>query len=515
MQPKSLTLCLLFFGLAGALVAAGCRPAPLNRGAPPPPYQGTVVRVACPGEPAESVVRSHSRAWAARQGARVKVLPYDPDRGPEGAAGADAWVIRPAELPRWAAAGRLQPLPETLTRADSPYQWRNLLPQYREQLLRWDGADYGLPLLGESPLCCYRADLFADPKHQRGFAQQFGHDHPGRGLKAPVTWEHFADIAQYFHEHTTTGRPAPSLPPLPADDGDLSREFFTIAAGTARRAVPVVESADRASQPDEVFSFYYDLKTGQPRIDSPGFVYALRLLQRLQAYRPAAPSPRPAAAFADAGEGRPQTVLCLADSSWLLKFQQDPALRNRFGICPMPGGGRYFAFDTGTEHRTPEGNHVPYLGAGGWLLVVPKTSAQPEAAFDLLADLSGPETSNQIALEPLQPGWGGGPVRYPQLKRERWDAFDLDATRTAELKEALHQTLLHPRLKNPVLCLRTPDEAVHQAELVKELRRALTAGKGAAAALKAVATAWRKRDEERGMARHKEEYRISLGLLPR
>jgi multiple sugar transport system substrate-binding protein len=469
-----------------------------------------VVRVACPGEPAESVVRDHSRAWAARQGARVEVVHYDPARGPEGAAEADVWVIRTAELARWAAAGKLQPLPEAIPQPDSPYQWRNLLPYYREQLLRWDRSDYALPLLGESPLCCYRADLFADPKHQKGFAQQFR-----RGLKAPATWEQLADIAQYFHDHTPTGKPAPSLPPLPADYGDLCREFFTVAAGFARRAVPVEEAADRASQLDEVFSFYYDLKTGRPRIDSPGFVYALRLLQRLQAYRPAQPAPRPAAAFAEAGEGRPQTVLCLADTSWLLAFQQSPAVRNKFAICPMPGGGRYFAFDTGTEHQTPDGNHVPYLGAGAWLMVVPKGSAQAEAGFDLLADLSGPETSNQVVLEPLRPGWGGGPFRYTQLKRERWDAFDLDPARTTELKTALEQTLLHPRVKNPVLCLRTPDEAAHQADLVKELRLALTGGKDATEALKAVAAAWLKRDGERGLTKHKEEYRISLGLLPR
>src|SRR5262249_46248118 len=149
---------------------------------------GAVVRVACPGEPAESVVRTHSRAWAARQGAQVEVLRYDPAKGPEAAPGADVWVIRPAELARW-AAGLLLPLPEMVTQPDSPFQWRGLLPQYREQLLRWDGTDHAVPLLGESPLCCYRADLFADPKHRKGFAQQFGREHPGRGLKAPATWE--------------------------------------------------------------------------------------------------------------------------------------------------------------------------------------------------------------------------------------------------------------------------------------------------------------------------------------
>jgi ABC-type glycerol-3-phosphate transport system substrate-binding protein len=257
---------------------------------------------------------------------------------------------------------------------------------------------------------------------------------------------------------------------------------------------------------DEVFSFHYDLQSGAPRIDQPGFVYALTLLQRLQPYRPAGTSATPAEAFRD---GR--AVLCLTDASWLPVFQQKPDLRDKFGICRMPGGGCYFDYRTGTRHPAAS-NRVPYLGSSGWLALVPGTAPHAEAAFALLADLSGPERSAQVSLEPR---WGGGPLRDDQLNRERWDAFDLDGTRTAALKETLQQTLLHRQMKNPVLCLRIPDQAAHRAALVKEVRAALAGQATPEQALKAAARRWSDLDRARGMEAHRADYRISLGLLPR
>src|SRR5262245_5909599 len=73
------------------------------------PHDGRTVRVACPGDPSAAVVGRYSRAWAARAGAAVKVVPCD---GEAGRPDADVWVIAPAELPRRAARGELRPVPE-------------------------------------------------------------------------------------------------------------------------------------------------------------------------------------------------------------------------------------------------------------------------------------------------------------------------------------------------------------------------------------------------------------------
>jgi ABC-type glycerol-3-phosphate transport system substrate-binding protein len=496
-QPKSSCLAPLF----AALLAAGCRQEPTPT-APARPHQGALLRVACPGGPAAAVVETHARGWAARAGARVEVLRYDRPAGPGTVEAADVWVLRPAELPHWAAAGRLLPVPQPYTAREGPYGWRDLLPLYREQLLLWDRAAVGLPLLGEAPVCCYRTDLLEDAAHRKAFRQKNGWD-----LSPPRTWEEYAAVAEYFREHGPGGKAGPSLPPLPADEGGLDRLFYTMAAGYARRAIPADE--DTSGRTAETFSFHYDLDTGRPRIDTPGFVYALRLLQRMQRCRPEGAGV-PAETFR---AGR--AVLCVTDASWLPAFQKSAAVRDKFSVCPMPGGGRYFEFGSGKEvvvwdAQRRAANRVPYLGADGWLAVVPRGSAHPEAAFALLAHLSGPEASNEIVLEPR---FGGGPIRAPQLNRQRWDAFDLAPGPTAALREALLETLLHRGVKDPALVLRIPEQASHRAALVEKLRPALTAGGGPEAALKEAARLWSELDKAKGPSAMKAEYRLSVGLL--
>src|SRR5262249_12601258 len=100
-------------------------------------------------------------------------------------------------------------------------------------------------------------------------------------------------------------------------------------------------------------------------------------------------------------------------------------------------------------------------------------------------------------------------------ERARWDSFDLDARRTAALREALRQTLQHRGLRNPTFRLRTPDEAARRAALLGAVRAALKdPGADPAAALAAVAKQWAELDRAQGEAAHLAAYRVSLGLLP-
>jgi multiple sugar transport system substrate-binding protein len=502
MQPKSRPARRLFSVLSAALLLAGCRPATPAIEVPTAPYHGIELRIACPGEGTAVLLGSHGRTWAHKQGAKVEVLRYDPAAGPSSAGPADVWVIAPADLPRWAADGRLTPIPESYLRRDHPYAWTDLLPVYREQLAEWEHTSYGLPLVGESPVGCYRSDLLGDASHRAAFRKQYGHD-----LAMPATWEQFVEIAEYFHEHGFAGRPGPSLPPLPRDDRELDRWFYTIAAGYVRRAIPADE-VPGADHLDEVFSFHYDLKTGQPRIATAGFVHTLMVLQRLQACRPAEARDRPLEAFRDG-----QAVLCIADTPWVKVFQQTPELHDKIGVFRIPGSECYFDFHSGAKHAVAESNRLPYLGGAGWLGVVPRGRENTVAAFDLLTELSGARVSAQIYLGATGVG---GPVRSEQLHRERWDSFGLNETQTLKLKEALQETLLHRGLKNPVLCLRTPKQEAHRVILDEQLRTALTKKDAdPAAILKSVAQRWEEVVRQQGIEAHRADYRLSLGLLAR
>lgn len=504
MQWKSANpsfFCFVLFALA----SAGCRPTPPNPEASASKHSGIELRIACPTEETAALIRSHTRSWALHNGATLLVERYDPANPSkeqrQAVPSADVWLISPADLPHEASSGRLLPLPESFRAPENPLAWSDFTPTYREQLTQWDGKIYGLPVVGEAPLCCYRADLVKAPAHQAALRGILGQD-----LAGPLTWEQFVQLAEYFRDKGVDGRPGPSLPPLPRAEADLDRLFYTLAAGFARRAIR--EDTKRRTYEDyDIFSFHYDFKTGQPRIAEPGFVHALKLLQRLQTCRPAEAVDHPEQVFA-AG----QAILCLTDAPWLKAFQKTPALRDKVGVCRVPGGGRYFDFQTGQE-RPPQFrgvNHVQYLGGAGWLAVVPRSSRNGEAAFDLLADLTGKKMSMQIYLGATGQG---GPTRTGQLYQHRMDSFDLDEQRQTQLHTILEDTLLHRSLKNPALCLRTPHQAEHRAVLVRGLREALLKGADAEKTLQNVAEAWRKLDREQGLEEHRTDYRRSLGLL--
>ncbi len=503
MQRKRAQIGFLFCSVLFALCAAGCRPTPSSVDLPVSEHQGVELRIACPSEAMAALLRSHGQSWARRQGVKLTIYLHDStneaERQNSSSVPADIRIIAPADLPHGAAAGQLVPLPDVYVARDHPFAWSDVLPMFREQLLPWDGKVYGLPLLGESPLCCYRADLLKAPAHQAALRKLFGRD-----LDGPADWEQYAQLAEYFRDHGVAGRSGPSLPPLPRADADLDRLFYTVAAGFARRAVRDDEERD-TYRSDDVFSFHYDLQSGQPRIAAPGFVYALKLLRRLQACRPTEPLDHPQEAFRDG-----QAVLCLTDAPWLKTFQKTPALRDKVGICRIPGGDCYFDFETGQARRKPEPNWLPYLGGAGWLAVVPRSSRHPETAFALLAELAGVKTSTQTFLGAIG---HGGPVRTSQLYRQRWDSFDLDDKRSMQLRDVLEKTLLHRNLRNPVFCLRTPRQAAHRAVLVHGLREALLQSADAEKTLQNVAEAWRKLDREQGLQDHKADYRRSLGLL--
>ncbi len=441
---------------------------------PPPPFAGSSVTVAAP-RALSALVAPQSAAWRAAQQAKVAVQDR-PD-------GADVLILRPAEVPHLAAAGRLLPVPDDLTRDGGPFEWRGLLRHYGTQLSLWDGTAVALPLIGEAPVCFYPAGLFDEARQKRYQGWQTKREIAPVPLRAPATWDEYARLAEFLKEDLKL--PA-SLPPLPGPDDPLCREFYTVAAGFARRAVREDDPA-RPDQRQELFFFHYDEAKKAPRIADAGFIDALSLMRRLQACRPKAPSADPDQALIDG-----TAFLGIADAGLAARLPPD-----RFLACPVPGVARGDAV-----------NRLPYLGGAGWMAVVPKTAKSPQAAWSLLADLCGPARSMQIALDPT---WGGGPTRVEQALRGRWGSLGADGAAGQALKDAVAQTLMPAALKNPVLALRTPDRAAREAHVAAAVRAALLDGKDPGAALTAAAEAWRTM-EPKDPAKALAEYTRSVGL---
>jgi ABC-type glycerol-3-phosphate transport system substrate-binding protein len=516
MQWKSTALCYVFLIGAAALLS-GCIS---RRPVEPAEFTGVRLQIACPDEASAAYVRTAGVGWATRHETKPEnlvVSTYDPQQGPPD--GVDVWILPAAQLGRWKQADKLERVPPQLVN-DETYGWSGLLPVYRDRLLVREldtegrGVPCALPLLGEMPVLCWRTDLLRE---------------------APATWQEVEKLADEW-EAKKAGwfRTVHLLPPWPRSDEDLEHEFYSVAAPLA---VPQV-AGDKILTNDDL-AFHCDLETGRPRLADEPFVEALSLLRKFRRRQPQGATDDPNQAFLNG-----KAALCVTDLSAVAAFQAEPTLRDRFAVAPVPGSDHYWKTIRDKEkperrerQNTDRGNRMPYLGARTLLAVVPKSSSNKEAAWSLLADLSGREVTAQAVFVPHRtpPYRGGGVLRVEQLDASvRWEDFDLGATvhalnpadkglvrwsgdrlrtPTDALRTTLDLTLKPENVANPTLRLRTPDEANLRKLLLAELRDVVAGTKDPGQALQQATEGWetiRKKDKEAWLA----EQRTSVGLRP-
>jgi hypothetical protein len=439
-------------------------------------YDGVPLVVSCPDPAFADAIGPIAQTWAARTGASVTIAPAPMTRTDS----SDIGVLPPGALGEWGEAGLLVPVPARL-RTGEQYQWQGLLPAYAERLAEWGGQALAVPLAGDGAVLVYRADRFAETTAADEFQMRFGR-RPG----APATWEEFADLAEFFAARNK----GPSLPALPTDPDRLFDLFCRVAASADRRALNDVELAARTGRDRDALAFQFSVVTGKPRVRGPGFLFAASWLNRLRAAgalpAPGAPED-PVAALAD---GR--AVLALVGLDQLARLpRENGVVPARFALASVPG--------TRTAHdpeRPKAGaahlNYVPYF-CGGRFGAVRTRCPNPDAAFDLLAELGGPARSAELVGTP---GLGAGPLRTAHLDRDRlvlWLGYGFDEERTKLLQDVLRQ-YVGQTVKNPTFTLRGPDRAALVAAAVDPLRKLAAGAAPPAEALQLIETGWNELD---------------------
>ena len=480
----------LLGGLAGALVGCGGSTAPPIVPNGTTGYPGVALTVACDDPAFAREFGNRARAWSGRTGATVKVEPQS--------ANADLLLLRPATLGGPASRNELAPLPTALRAGNNPLQWDRILDIYRRNLASW-GEDYlGLPVAGDAFVLVYRADSFADPQHKAAFASKFAQ----RPLSSPATWEDLADVAAYFAE--VQGKP--SLPPLPVDPVRLATHFHQIAACYDRLAVA---DADRSNASGQGLSLHFQRDSWQHRLGTPGFLATFQWFADTKAFRPPEASDDPIAAL-----DRGSAVVAVLSLAELARLPKDPAtggVSAKFKVAPMPGTRTYF---DAAGVRLPAGrqaNYVPYLGSGGWIGAVAKSSANAAAAWDLLADVASVAGSSALMSEPAA---GIGPFRNEHLDDARdaiWHGYQFDPERSRDLANAVRH-YVSANVINPALPLRTPDQAARTTALEVEIRKAATGQLPPAVARANAAESWQKLDATQNPDERTRGRRNSVGL---
>ncbi|MDX5151934.1 MAG: extracellular solute-binding protein, partial [Acidiferrobacterales bacterium] len=289
----------------------------------------------------------------------------------------------------------LQPLPKKML--DSP-GYRDVLPHYKS-IACWGDVAYMVPVDGDRNYLQYRRDLLANPKFRAEY-----HKQTGKRLHVPQTWPELQQMARFFQgRKLPNGEKISGIAEVTVSDALLGNYFI-------KRAAPY------AKNPNVKGGFYFDLKTMEPLINTPGFVEALKDFVAAQDLYPKGGQTM---SFFDAIKafGRGNVVFSDSwDDPFIEAMEPGNHLRNKVRAALSPGSRKVWNRRTGKWDHFPKVNYAPYI-AYGWTSGVAKSSKHKDAAFDFLGFYANRKNHRS---DMLIGRFGMNPFRRSDLDEQYW-----------------------------------------------------------------------------------------------
>ena len=454
------------------------------------PFSGQEIRIGVPaGRGFQTVWESPLNEWVAQTGGRYTLTGLNP-AGYEGAAlfdGVDGQTIAVFpidEAPSLAAAGKLAPIPELVRGVDeNGVQWSDIFTGLASKFASRKGTPLFVPLDCPVLVCYYRQDLMS-----------------AASLNPPQTWDEYQQLLERLPAW------APGMVAVePWGEAFRSTMFFA-------RAVSLAQHPGH-------FSLFFDVETGAPLVDGPGFIRALesacaavaRMEPAVLGYSPvdcrhAILSGRAALAIGYESPAfmRPHD----ADSQTLPAVTREPGIA--IGIVRLPGTREIFNPSRRGWEPAPEKGiqRVTLCGFTGWAVATSSASSprEREASWHALSKVHGRD------------GVSGYPAGIIGLCRESQLAnpaacagYELSADETAAWAEAVAQSLRDLRL---VAELPVAGRDDFRSALAESIAPALSGTQTAEQALQEVSRRWRDIVARVGAASVRDSYRMNLGLSP-
>jgi len=397
----------------------------------------------------------------------------------------DVLLIPSAWLPDFAPF--LSSVPQGL--AEDP-AFGDILPVYRDALMRWRDRWLALTIDGDLHLGTYRRDLFEDKATRQAFQERYG-----RPLEPPRTWREYRDIAAFF-----SGRTAP-------DGTTLAGTLEAYARNGQRIWYLFSHAAAYAGHPAHPGGMFFDPDTLVPAIDNPAWIRALEEFLDVRRFGPADASTLDSEAIRRRfAAGEAAMDIDWADTGVMAGDPRRSQVAGRLGFFPLPGSQE--AWDPGTRqwNRLAEPRSVTFLAFGGWIGVVPAASPHKDQAWSYLAWYVNPEHS---AADVLDGSSGINPYRRSQLGDPApWVRLLGDSAGAAYLG-VLRASLEAPDLARD---LRLPGYRAYITALEDELDRVMSGEVSAAEGLHSAARSWEALTDRLGRASQRRHYRQAMGL---
>jgi multiple sugar transport system substrate-binding protein len=368
--------------------------------------------------------------------------------------------------------------------------WGDILPGYRNFHNTWGGKIYSLTLDGDTFFLYYRKDLFDNPEEKDKFKSEYGYE-----LGPPKTWDQALDIAKFF-----TRKAGEKLA-----GSKLTKDFYGIADQLRRgrsyywylfRYVPYV-AAERNGDPH-----YFDPETMEPLINSSGAIKALESLGKAKDLAP------PGVLGFEWDElftaAMKEGIIGMwphwpdegkrADELAPLPVESPP--KPQLGVSMLPGvekDGKLYRYT---------------IVDAAWVVSVVKGSRNPEAAYTVIAFITGPEASLESVMAPtdFMPDTGLDPYRYSHVNSFRFRQLKPHAIPLLEAYSvALEQGFPLLKIPGAFEYLDTLDLNISKY-LAGEIP-------SAESALNTVASEWNKITEKFGRDKQKEFYKSMWQLL--
>jgi ABC-type glycerol-3-phosphate transport system substrate-binding protein len=410
--------------------------------------------------------------WSEQTGATYRLVEYGAgSAGKKDLPQADLIVLPFDELGEFVAADRLGIMPPSLLTGGGGKDWLDLFTGLRERVLSVAGSPTLVPYSCPVLTCYLRRDLLDKAD-----------------LKPPRTWEEYQALVD------SVSKWAPGLSVAEPWGPDFRATIFSA------RALPLVKSPGS-------FSVYFDIETGDPLIDSPGFVRALE--QSVAAISKMAPDTKnltPAdcrqlilsgkAAMAISFEpGRTDIKKIERPSGISLSFVRLPGTRQTYNHSAKAW--------TTAEQEINDATLAPFTGlAAGVTKGIPPKRA--DAAWNM---------ANFLGLERYEQAFLNAPksvCRESQLSAAAtWVSPDLRTNELFSYQGVAAESLRQSNLSAEFLVI---GHAKFRQALTDGLTAALEGKSSPAAALKGVGERWRAISKELGVDRVRDSYRRCLGL---
>jgi multiple sugar transport system substrate-binding protein len=267
----------------------------------------------------------------------------------------DAIVVDFYWVGEFTKAGWLQPLDERIKAGG--VDTRAYVPALMDLVGRVDGVTYMLPFYNYAMGLTYRKDLLEEPQHQQAFKAKHGMD-----LKVPTGWDEYLKQVAYFSEAGLPNLKGVVNQGLRPDPIAMEWSNYLFARGGR----------------------YYD-ESWKPELTSEAAVQALEDYKaNVQKYGPVGSASFSFdEAFNVAAQGQAYSYITYNMFRAVYDDAKSSAVVGKMEIAPVPGGG--------------------LNGAWGW--AIPKSSADPDAAWEFLKFIESPEIAKKRAM------LGGAPTR--------------------------------------------------------------------------------------------------------